>query len=167
MGRVKQISQIVAFLGVLIAGAQQRVENADFEDLLQHLLTHQVPEINVDQAQASVHAVFLDAREWEEYNVSHIPASVWVGYEDFNLKRLGKIAKDQPIVVYCSVGYRSERIAQKLLDQGFLKVYNLYGGIFEWANQGFELANKSGPVKAVHTFNEEWSKWVKTPEKVF
>ena len=44
------------------------------------------------------------------------------------------IARESTIVVYCSVGYRSEKIAEELDKLGFTNVSNLYGGIFEWIN---------------------------------
>ena len=44
---------------------------------------------------------------------------------------------------------------------GFSNVYNLYGSIFEWANQGHRLVDKGGqPTFKLHTYNKKWSKWV-------
>jgi rhodanese-related sulfurtransferase len=75
--------------------------------------------------------VLIDSREKREFEVSHIDNAVWVGYDTFKMKRIKHIPKDQKIVVYCSVGYRSEKIAEKLIKKGYTKVSNLYGGVFE------------------------------------
>lgn len=149
-----------AIIGNRLA-AQQKVQDANFAKLLENLLNHNVPETEISKAlDAKDTVIFLDARELEEYQVSHLPESIWVGYDDFSLKRLNGVNKKQPIVVYCSVGYRSERIAQRLLEQGYLKVSNLYGGIFEWVNKGGPVCNQNGNTTAIHTYNKEWSRWV-------
>ncbi len=104
--------------------------------------------------------IVLDARERNEFDVSHLENAMWVGYDDFDLTRVENIAKDQPIVVYCSVGYRSERIARQLIKAGYTDVKNLYGGIFQWVNSGHAVVNSSGSTDTVHTYNKKWSKWL-------
>ncbi|MEM9920584.1 MAG: rhodanese-like domain-containing protein [Bacteroidota bacterium] len=109
--------------------------------------------------------VLLDAREPEEYERSHIEGARCIGYKKFKLKKLKDIPKDATVVLYCSVGYRSEKIGQKLQKAGFTDVYNLYGSIFEWANQGYPLVDKSGEsTQTLHTYSRTWSKWVKRKE---
>ncbi|MFM1879454.1 MAG: hypothetical protein RLZZ241_2320 [Bacteroidota bacterium] len=162
--KIKRLASIcIAFFTLSWVGlvAQQRTQNPDFEKLLEKLLNHNVPEMDISRAlNLKDSTVFLDAREWDEYRVSHLPQSIWVGYEDFIIERLVEVDKTQPIVVYCSVGYRSERIAQRLLEQGFSNVANLYGGIFEWVNRGGPVFNEKGNTKAIHTYNKDWSRWV-------
>jgi len=105
--------------------------------------------------------VILDAREKKEYEVSHIKGAKFIGYDDFDLDRVKDIDKDSKIYVYCSIGYRSEKIGEKLKADGYDKVYNLYGGIFNWANSGYPLENGKGqPTKAVHGFDKKWSQWL-------
>lgn len=116
-------------------------------------------------------AILLDAREEKEYNVSHIKDALFVGYTDFKIQEtLKKLPKDRntKIVVYCSLGIRSEKIANKLIKEGYMNVYNLYGGIFEWKNAGFQVIDAFGnSTEKVHTFNESWGKWLKKDEKVY
>jgi rhodanese-related sulfurtransferase len=105
--------------------------------------------------------VILDAREKNEYEVSHIPNATHCGYNQFDIQKWQHLVKNQPIVVYCSIGYRSEKIAEKLKKAGFTQVYNLYGSIFEWVNQGNSVVDaQEKPTKKVHTFNKSWSQWV-------
>ncbi|MBL0331457.1 MAG: rhodanese-like domain-containing protein [Chlorobi bacterium] len=110
----------------------------------------------------------LDSREKKEYDVSHLKNSIWVGYSDFNLERLKGIDKSSKIVVYCSVGYRSEKISEKLLSNNYTNVSNLYGGIFEWVNNNspiYDLNNKS--TKKIHAYDHIWGLWLKKGEKIF
>jgi len=100
--------------------------------------------------------------------VSHIPNALFTGYKDFNTDALKDIPKTDTIVVYCSVGYRSERIGEKLQKMGYSNVFNLYGGIFEWKNTGLEVVDTDGTeTEKVHTYNKTWSKWLTRGEKVY
>jgi len=112
--------------------------------------------------------IILDSRELNEYKVSHLENSIWVGYDDFNINTtVNRLTPNQPIVIYCSIGYRSERIGEKLLKKGYT-VYNLYGGIFEWKNNDNLILDNSGTsTNQVHCFNQEWSKWLIKGEKKY
>lgn len=112
-------------------------------------------------------AVFLDARERKEYEVSHIKGAHWIGYDDYKRSRLPKVSKSTPIVVYCSVGYRSEKITEKLLQDGYTEVYNLYGGVFEWVNQGHPVYVNGHRTHRVHAFDRKWGVWLKKGERVY
>jgi rhodanese-related sulfurtransferase len=112
-------------------------------------------------------ATVLDTREKNEYEVSHLKGAQWVGYESFDVNTVRDIPKDQPVVVYCSIGARSQEIGKKLKQEGFKNVYNLYGGIFHWVNEDnpvFQL--DSLPTKKVHTYNKMWGVWLNKGEKV-
>lgn len=74
-----------------------------------------------------------------------------------------------PIVVcYCSVGYRSSVVAGELAEhlracgQGETRVYNMEGGIFEWACQGRGLVKQAEGVDSVadsvHPYSGLWGK---------
>ncbi|HIC31201.1 MAG TPA: rhodanese-like domain-containing protein, partial [Flavobacteriaceae bacterium] len=76
--------------------------------------------------------------------------------------------KNELIVVYCSIGIRSAKIAQQLKDEGYTNVFNLYGGIFEWKNNNFSVFDLNGQkTKKVHVYNKYWAKWLTKGEKVF
>lgn len=71
------------------------------------------------------------------------------------------IPKDAKIVLYCSVGYRSEKIGEKLQKMGYTDVNNLFGSLFEWVNRGYKVVDKDGnETQKVHTYNKDWSQWV-------
>ncbi len=132
------------------------------------MLKHNVKEITIPAAAIKKNVIFLDAREKKEYAVSHIKNAVFVGYNDFNLSRLENISKESEIIVYCSIGKRSEAIAQKLSKIGYGNVSNLYGGIFEWVNQGNSVVDiNSNPTNNVHAFGRFWGQWLNKGEKVY
>jgi len=106
--------------------------------------------------------IFLDAREIEEFETSHIKDAKYVGYDNFSLEAVETIPKNSKIVVYCSIGYRSEKIGEELLELGFTDVYNLNGGIFNWSNNGYPVFNNDSRTKEVHGYSRSWSKWLNT-----
>ena len=112
----------------------------------------------------------LDTREYEEFEVSHLRGAIWAGFDSFDLARLtSKLPdKDRAIVVYCSVGIRSEDIGAKLIEAGYTNVKNLYGGIFMWANEGFPVIDPQGKAtNKVHAFSKEWGHLLTKGEKVY
>lgn len=137
-------------------------QDAAFDKKVNSYLSYTVPVISVKDANAKKSdLIFLDAREIKEYETSHIPESRYIGYDKFKMESIKDIPKDKKIVVYCSIGYRSEIIATKLKEAGYKNVYNLYGSIFEWVNNNFSVTDKNGkPTHKVHTYNKKWSQWV-------
>lgn len=112
--------------------------------------------------------VLLDARELDEYTVSHIPGSRYIGYNNFELKTVKDIPKDATIIVYCSLGVRSELVGEKLIEDGFINVENLYGGIFEWVYYNQTIVDKKEKeTNKVHTYDQNWGEWLLKGEKVF
>lgn len=147
--------------------AQQPVGNPEYAQRLDGLLSHSVPEISVDEASRRDSVVYLDARSLEEFAVSRIPGAYWVGFDDFSLDRVSAVPRHHPVVVYCSVGYRSEKITEDLRAAGFREVSNLYGGIFEWVNQGLPVEDRLGPTMKVHAYNRAWGRWLLRGDKVY
>ena len=115
-------------------------------------------------------AILFDARELNEYEVSHLQNAIFVGYDHFRLKKIKKQFKDKDaeIVVYCSLGIRSEDIAEKLKKAGYKNVKNLYGGIFEWKNNDLPIYDSEElETENVHTFSKAWSMWLKKGVKIY
>jgi len=148
--------------------AQAHVESKSFNLMLSTLLAHNVPEMGISDIPADSNLVYVDAREKAEYDVSHIKNATWIGYEDFNLSRLDSISRDAKVVVYCSVGYRSEKITEKLKNAGFQYPSNLYGGIFEWVNQGLPIYDNNAQLtNKIHAYSPKWGIWLNKGEKVY
>ena len=122
------------------------------------------------ELQSNEKVILLDSREEQEYKVSHIVSAQCVGYDFFSSEEISEeiIEKDTPIVVYCSVGIRSEDIGEQLKAKGFTNVKNLYGGIFEWKNQGNSVLDSTQTkTENIHTFSKSWSKWLKKGNKIY
>jgi rhodanese-related sulfurtransferase len=97
-----------------------------------------------------VQPLLLDCRASEEFETSHLQgAALFDGQFDHPDKTV-------PIVVYCSVGYRSSVAAKALVARGFSDVRNLEGSIFEWANAGYPVFQGSNRVTQVHPFDKKW-----------
>jgi rhodanese-related sulfurtransferase len=119
---------------------------------------------------SSEELIFLDAREQKEYQVSHIPKALWVGYKNFDLNRVTRQLKnkEQKIVVYCSIGVRSEDIAEQLMQHGYANVFNLYGGIFAWFNEKQPVYNADEkPTNRIHAYSERWGTYLNRGIKIY
>ena len=141
------------------------LQNDRFDQRLQKLLDFRAPLVSVQELRDSIHKyTILDAREKNEYELSHIPGALHVGYKNFNIDELPQLPEEKPVVVYCSVGYRSELVAGKLIKEGF-DAYNLYGSLFEWANRDFPMQDiNQRPTKKIHAYSKSWSRWIDNPE---
>jgi rhodanese-related sulfurtransferase len=110
--------------------------------------------------------LLLDAREPDEYAVSHLRGAKRIDPDaspaDALPAALEGVEPDAPVVLYCSVGYRSSKLAAELQEAGFTNVANLEGSIFEWANEGREVVRGQGedaaPVRAVHPYDATWGR---------
>jgi rhodanese-related sulfurtransferase len=94
--------------------------------------------------------------------VSHIETAVLVDPLTDDLATLSIVSKDRPVVVYCAVGYRSAKLAQQLDKAGMKCIYNLSGGIFQWANEGRLMFRDERPTQVVHPYNAIWGKLLKS-----
>ncbi len=140
-------------------------------DVLNTYNSHSVPYITVHElAESETSALIMDAREFEEYAVSHLKDAIHIGYKDFNIANIHqKITnKNQEVVVYCSLGVRSEKIAEKLKKSGYTNVRNLYGGIFEWKNNNYDVYNRTHQTTdSIHAYSKSWSRYLKAGIKVY
>lgn len=160
--------QVVLLLFVLIPLASCGQKNNSLDEEVKTLYKNTVPIASKENTEAWKNAHVLDTREQEEFTVSHLPNAKFVGYDDFELESLSGIGKKDTVIVYCSVGYRSERIGEKLQKAGYENVFNLYGGIFNWKNKGGVVLNsENDSTEKVHTYNKSWSRFLKQGEKVY
>ena len=139
--------------------------------MLEGLLSNSVKQIDYSELKKLMEngdIKILDAREKEEFEVSHIPGARHIGYNDFDSAVLSEIPLSKPVVLYCSVGYRSEKIGEKLLDMGYEKVLNLRGGIFDWKNHQNTIVDMNGnATDKIHAYDRIWGIWLREGEKVY
>ena len=163
------MKRLLIYIFVLISASG--IAQKSIAKLLEKHNTNSVPYISPQElAMPKTKAILLDTREVKEYNTSHIEDAICVGYDFFNLDTIQKQfpKKDIQIVVYCSLGIRSEDIAEQLKTNGYTNVFNLYGGIFEWKNNHLEVVNsKEKKTDSIHAFSPTWGKWLKNGIKIY
>jgi rhodanese-related sulfurtransferase len=164
---MKTLCYIVLFFGATTSLAQQTLEQVLLKynkQSIPYISAEMLIDIKNDPT-----IVLLDSREKKEYEVSHIKGALYAGYEDFNLQEVSKNIKsiDTPIIVYCSLGVRSEDIAETLEKAGYTNIKNLYGGIFNWKNNNLPVVNRhQKPTDSMHVYSKKWGKWLTKGIKV-
>lgn len=159
------------FLLLLLFTSLSIFSQETIKDVLKKYNTESVSYLSVERLKhVGKNVYILDAREEKEYKVSHIKNALFVGYDNFNLEETMKMMPDKNkfVVVYCTLGVRSEDIAEKLQNAGYKNVYNLFGGIVEWKNKGNSVFNTKGKeTERVHVSSKTWGKWLKKGKKVY
>ena len=108
-------------------------------------------------AERSTALVLLDIRTSSEFDVSHLAGARRMDPDADDLDAID-LPRDTPIIVYCSVGYRSAAVARRLGAAGFENVHNLEGGIFQWANEGRAIYRGPELATKVHPYNDTWGR---------
>jgi rhodanese-related sulfurtransferase len=145
--------------------AQLTARYADLPTVDTDALADWLDNPNADTSGAA--PLLLDARSEAEYAVSHLPGAIRVdpdaGVEAWRAAvagaRAGDPAGERPVVVYCSVGLRSARVAQGLRESGVGDVRNVRGSLFRWAAEGRALESADGrPATVVHPYDAVWGR---------
>jgi rhodanese-related sulfurtransferase len=99
--------------------------------------------VSVDQAyQMYQDGTFvLDVRTPEEWNEFHAPDTTLIPLDEL-ASRVDELPKDQPIVVVCRSGNRSQAGRDILLQAGF-EATSMTGGLNQWRDSGHPVV--SGP----------------------
>lgn len=86
---------------------------------------------------------FVDVRTPQEHDTAFIPKSRNINFfSPTFLEDIQNLDKNKPVLLYCKSGNRSAKSAQKMLEDGFVKIYELEGGILKWKQEGFETDTK-------------------------
>ena len=82
----------------------------------------------------------VDIRTPKEFKTGFIPGSQNINYfsKTFDTD-LEKLDKSKPVIVVCRSGKRSAKCSKKMIEAGFIKIYDLKGGLAKWKHEGFEL----------------------------
>lgn len=140
------------------------------EKIMEKLADKDVPLATVTETSVNPSYNRLDAREREEFEVSHLKDAHFIGYTNFDTSEFSETFPDKhaTYVVYCSVGVRSEKIGKKLIDMGYTDVKNLSGGIFKWVNEGYDIVDMNGQkTQKVHAYNRFWGLLLNKGSKVY
>lgn len=82
----------------------------------------------------------IDVRELPEWQEARISGAVHIPKDQLAMEIASVQAeKHQAIYLYCQGGVRSAYAAQTLMNEGYMEVYSVDGGIMEWATYGYPI----------------------------
>lgn len=108
------------------------------------VLNHEgVYDIDVAEVRAQLgHCRLLDVRRPDEFcgELGHIEGATLMTLESHFAEGIRAEDKEQTIVIICRSGARSSRAAAYAQALGFKSVYNMAGGMIEWNERSFPVA---------------------------
>ena len=88
----------------------------------------------------SINHTIIDIRTPYEFKQGYIKGAININYYDRNfLDNFKNFDKNEPIFIYCRSGSRTSSASRKLVKLGFLKVYDMQGGISNWARNNHQI----------------------------
>jgi len=106
--------------------------------------------------------VFVDVRNPEEQAVSMIPGAVTSEVFLADIDRF----RGQRIIAYCTISYRSGKLAAKIGRKG-TRIVNLKGGLLAWVHAGGPLVRANLPVRTLHVYGRKWDLAPKSIETTY
>ncbi len=86
--------------------------------------------------------VILDVRTPGEYAEGYIEGARMIDFQGGSFEtEIASLDKNATYAVYCRSGNRSGQAVKIMQDAGFLNLFNLEGGVIDWANQGMPLVS--------------------------
>jgi rhodanese-related sulfurtransferase len=99
-----------------------------------------VTEFSAKVAEAGV--ITLDVRTPSEFAEGFIEGARLIDFQSGNFENeIAALDKNATYAVYCRSGNRSGQAVKLMQDAGFINVFNMNGGVIEWANAGLPLVN--------------------------
>ena len=98
----------------------------------------------------------VDVRRADEFAVSHLEGAINLPLDEGFAKQAAGLDRKRPVLLYCSVGYRSAVAAEQLREAGFADVSNYLGSIFAWHHRGLPVYDEDGVTKRVHPYDASW-----------
>jgi rhodanese-related sulfurtransferase len=160
--KIKLISLAIASIFLVTIGSYKLAANPTDTEKQQKIeqmydrYSREFPEVKsitaaqLKQWQSSQNIILVDVRTPEERAVSMIPNAITK--EEF--ERHLDLYRHHKIVIYCTIGYRSGKYAQKYPNN--LNIYNLKGGILAWSHSGGKFTNDRSDTNKIHVFGDRW-----------
>ncbi|MDB4583101.1 thioredoxin domain-containing protein [Draconibacterium sp.] len=143
---------------------------ATFLVFAQHAKIKEVTPVEFQQLIKKPGGVLLDVRTRSEYKNGHISNSGQLNYYAFDFrKKILKLPKEESIYLYCNTGYRSEKAAKILVENGYKNVHNLEHGILDWELKNLPVVVDSDATPDTDNKMEfaEYSGLIQSKEPVF
>lgn len=88
----------------------------------------------------SANQVIIDIRTPQEFSQGHIEGAININYYDNTfMDQIEKFDKSKPIFLYCRSGNRTSSASARVAKLGFGEVYDLQGGIMNWARHNQQI----------------------------
>ena len=85
----------------------------------------------------------VDVRTAEELKSGYIALAQNIDFMSPTFdKDIQTLDKEKPVMLYCQKGGRSAKCAEKMIDLGFKKIYDLQGGFSKWEHDGLPYRKK-------------------------
>jgi sodium/bile acid cotransporter 7 len=97
-------------------------------------------------------ALFVDVRTAKEQAASMLPGAI--AADEF-LKDPERY-RDRVIIGYCTISYRSGKLADTLRVQG-ITMLNLKGGLLAWVHAGGKVYDRNGETRRIHVYGRKWN----------
>lgn len=82
----------------------------------------------------------VDVRTPKEFQEGHIEGFQNIDFMSETFQEdIEKLDKTKPVIVYCKSGNRSGKSCKIMKEKGFVKIYDLEGGIEKWKYEGNEV----------------------------
>jgi phage shock protein E len=97
-----------------------------------------VSEFSAKAAEPGV--ITLDVRTPGEFAEGYIEGARLIDFQSGNFENeIANLDKNATYAVYCRSGNRSGQAVKVMQDAGFTNVFNMNGGVIDWANAGMPL----------------------------
>jgi sodium/bile acid cotransporter 7 len=155
---------MTVFLGILLLGLTATTEALNDEEKRRKVETMyedykksfpDVSDISAEEALAlsrQSKPMFVDVREPSEQAVSMLPGAI----TEKEFLKNPEAHKDRRVIGYCTISYRSGKLAQRLQKKG-IQMVNLRGGILAWLHAGGKIYREGKPTNQVHVYGKRWN----------
>lgn len=130
-----KLTHLLILVGTLsFLGCSSNTKKNETTDIAKDVIYERM---NVPEFQTKLAAVsnpqLVDVRTPKEFANGNIEGAVNINIKsnDF-LQNISKLDKEQPVFVYCQVGGRSQKCAEKMKSLGFSEIYELKPGYSGW-----------------------------------
>jgi len=88
----------------------------------------------------------IDVRSVEAFQDLHLEGAQNLVYDAEFSEKIMKLDKSKPVAVYCKTGGLSKKCVEILKDSGFVKIFDLKGGLSKWKHSGISIDSLIKPV---------------------
>jgi rhodanese-related sulfurtransferase len=152
------------------ADALAQVRRAEASIADRYASVRQLTQAEFDSWRTDRPLTLVDVRDPDEFAVSHLRGAIRVdpGASAEQARRaIGPVPRDGAIVLYCTIGFRSSRMAERIREAyggaSGPAIANLRGGVIAWANADRPLVNAAGATNRVHPYDSRHTRMLIEP----